>query len=61
MTPDQSARTIPQTKPKCDGCGEQTWEVRLVRVSDPDGVITTCDDCEGSLNSEIEEVLAVYE
>lgn len=38
----------------CDGCGT-AHGVRLVRVRDPDGIITTCASCEDDLNSTIVE------
>lgn len=40
----------------CDGCGT-AHGVLLVRVRDPDGIITTCADCEEILNSTIVEEL----
>jgi len=37
----------------CDGCGTTSEDVRLVEVENPDGLITTCDRCEDTLNSDI--------
>lgn len=39
----------------CDGCGSTSSDVRLVRVEDPDGIVTTCESCEPQLRSTIVE------
>lgn len=41
---------------RCDGCGSK-FDVRLVEVADPDGVVTVCDDCEPTLRSTIVRVI----
>jgi hypothetical protein len=46
-------------KPVCDGCGTSLG-VRLVEVRDPDGLITTCDRCESTLNSKIVREVRSY-
>lgn len=45
--------------PFCEGCGSSRGNLREVRVENPSGRVTVCEDCEGDLRGEIvEEVTA---
>ncbi len=43
---------------RCDGCGGTAD--RLVEVTDPDGLITTCEGCEDTMRSEIVRTVRSY-
>jgi len=44
-------------QPCCQNCGTTRGRVREVRVRNPNGTVTTCEDCEDELAAEIVEVV----
>jgi len=41
------------TDDECDCCGLRDGSVRKLRVQNPDGTVTVCDDCEDDLRADV--------